>query len=81
MTSLQAFKIFIEKLTGHEAIGNNISEVIRDGANKVVDQNSLVKYEDKNNKSFVLKSFTASSDKQFRVTVDDTGMFTATEIV
>lgn len=81
MTILQAFKVFIEKLTGHEAIGNDISEVIRDGSNKVVNQKTLVKYEDTNNKSFVLKSSTASSNKQFRVTVDDTGTLTATEIV
>jgi SMC interacting uncharacterized protein involved in chromosome segregation len=41
MTIVEAFKIFIKSLTGKEPIGNTIDEVIRDGADKVVDISGL----------------------------------------
>lgn len=81
MTIVNAFKQFIKKLTGVVPIGNNIAEIISDGASKVSAQSAFVKYEDASNESFVLKSSTASSKKQFRVTVTDDGILAAAEIV
>lgn len=85
MTIANAFKSFIKSLTGHEPVGNNIAEIINDGSKKVVNLSKLntsaIKYENAMNKSFVLKSSTNGSTKQFRISVDDTGAITATVIV
>lgn len=84
MTIAKAFKVFIKSLTGQEPIGNNIADVVNDGAQKVVDisilNNSAIKYEDSSKKSFTLKSSTASSTKEFKITVVDDGTISATEI-
>lgn len=67
MTIANAFKLFFKALTGKEPVGNNIADVIRDGANGM-------------GEGVILKSSTASSKKLFKITVDDTGEITATEV-
>ena len=67
MTIANAFKLFFKAFTGKEPVGNNIADVIRDGANGM-------------GEGVILKSSTASSKKLFKITVDDTGEITATEV-
>lgn len=77
MTIADAFKSFVKSLAGQEPAGDTVSEVIRDGADKI--RNEVIRSGDIQ-ESLVLKSSTAGSVKQFRVTIDDAGTLTTTEI-
>lgn len=78
MSIANAFKLFVSALIGKEPVGKNIADVIRDSASKIA--NKAVMYGDEAGKSIVLKSSTASSVKEFTITVDDSGTITATQV-
>lgn len=77
MTIADAFKLFVRTLVGKEAVGTTIADVIRDAADKM--STELVSYKD-DGKAVILKSSTAGSQKQFKITVEDDGTLTATEV-